>query len=272
MQEDQAPGAGRLALLRPLWGIVARPRETLERLHESGGRSWWVPMVVAFVFVVLPILAAAPITAEQAREVAIATQEEMGERWDEMELSAEQEAEIERMMGIVASPLITVVFPVIATLILRVVGWLAWAGALYLAAMTIGGQSTYGQMFRVVVWAWVPYAIRGLLQTLYILGTGQVIANPGLSGLVARGSSTADVLTASSSMGETLLVSLLSSVDLFMFWNLALLAVGVVVTTRLSRRKAILVTLAVWLVLTAVVMIPSAISVLFAQQISGSSF
>ncbi len=272
MSEDQEPVADRMALLRPLWGIIARPRATLELVHERGGPRLWLPIVVALVFVLLPVLAAAPITTEQAREAVIAAEEDLGERWEDMELSADQQAQVEQMMGVVASPLITVVFPAVANLILRGVGWLAWAGALYLAAMALGGRSTFEQMLRIVVWAWVPYAIRGLLQTVYIVAAGQLITYPGLSGLVRPASSAADVLRAAPSLGQTLLTSLFSRVDLFLFWNLALLVIGVIVTTHLPRRKAILVTLGVWLILTAVMMMPSAVGSLFAQQLSLTSY
>jgi hypothetical protein len=54
--------------------------------------------------------------------------------------------------------------------------------------------------------------------------------------------------------------------DLFLVWNLILLVIGVVVVTRLSRSKAILVTLVVWVLLTALNLVPTLVSSLFAQQ------
>ena len=48
-----------------------------------------------------------------------------------------------------------------------------------------------------------------------------------------------------------------------------LLMIGVMVTTRLSRRKAVLVTLGVWVLLTAVSLLPALVRGLFAQQMGG---
>ena len=123
------------------------------------------------------------VRAKETREAVKATQEQMGERAGSG-MSADQEAQMDQAMSIAASPLITVVFPSVAKVLGLVVGWLAWAGALYLAGTAMGGRSTFGQMFRTVMWTWIPFALRGLLQTVYILTSGQAISNPGLSGFV----------------------------------------------------------------------------------------
>jgi hypothetical protein len=119
----------------------------------------------------------------------------------------------------------------------------------------------------VVVWAWLPYGLRGLLQTLYILLSGQLIVNPGLSGLVRSEPSVGEAVLAPPSAGQTFLTTFLSRIDLFLVWNLILLVIGVAVTTHLSRRKAALVTLGVWVVLTGLSLLPALVGGLFAAQL-----
>jgi hypothetical protein len=264
MSEKKTPAPDRQGIPRLLWGMIVRPRATLEYLHEHGGRTWWVPALLAVLLVALAVVAAAPITARQAREAVAAAQEQWGEQRGEM--SAEEQAQMEQGMSIAASPLITVVFPALGGGVGMVVGWLAWAGALYLASTTLGGRSAFGPMFRTVVWAWLPYTLRGLLQTVYILVSGELIANPGLSGLVLDSRSVSDLVLAPPSLGQTMLAAFLSRVDLFLVWNLILLVTGVMVVTRLPRRKAVLVTLGVWVVLTLVGMLPALVGGLFARQ------
>jgi len=251
--------------IRLLWGMIVRPRTTLEYLREQGLRTWWLPALVCVGLIVLPIVVAAPISRRQAREAFLAAQEQMGEQLAE-DMSAEEQDQMEQAMSITASPLITVVFPAVSSVVARVVGWLAWAGALYLAALALGGRSTFGQMFRTVVWAWLPYAVRGLLQTVYILASGEIIANPGLSGLVGESRSIGEMVATPPSLGQMMLIAFLSRIDLFQVWNLILLVIGVAVVTRLPRRKATLLTLGVWLLLTALGLIPTLVSSLFAQQ------
>lgn len=261
MSEANATAPERLGLPRLLWGMLVRPRATLEYLRERGGRAWWLPALLVALLVTIPILVAAPITAQQSREAVAAVQEQFGR-----EVSAEEQAQMEQAMSIAASPLLTVVFPAVGGVVVLAVGWLVWAGALYLAGMALGGRSTFGQMFRMVVWVWLPYALRGLLKTIYILASGQLIANPGLSGLVQETRPIGEIIAAPPSLGQMVLVAFLSPIDLFLIWNLILLVVGVTVATRLPRRKAALVTLGVWLLLTTLSLLPTLVGGLFARQ------
>ena len=262
MVEERVPAVERRGILRLLWGIIVRPRATLSHLCEHEVRTWWVPALLAVLLFVLPILVSAPISMEQAREALLVTQEQLEERQG-MELSAEQRAQMESMA---TSPLLIVVFPSVLRAVGQIVSWLAWAGALYLAGIALGGRSTFSQMFRVVVWTWIPYILRGALQTIYILLSAQLIANPGLSGLVQDSRPIAEVVAAPPSLSQILIVALLSKVDIFLFWNLILLVIGVRVVTRLPWRKAILATLGVWILLMALSLIPTLVSGLFAQQ------
>jgi hypothetical protein len=262
MSEENAPAPERWGILRLFWGIIVRPRATLEYLREQGARTWWLPALLAVLLVVLPILVAAPITARQTREAMLATQEQMEERQG-MELSAEQRAQMESMA---ASPLIIVVFPATLGAVGQVVGWLVWAGALYLAGIVLGGRSTFGQMLRMVLWTWLPHALRGLLQTVYILASGELITNPGLSGLVQDSRPVAEMIAAPPSLNQMLLVGFLSKVDLFLVWNLILLVIGMRAFTRLPRVKAILATLSVWTLLTALGLVPTLVGGLFALR------
>lgn len=252
-----------------LWGILARPRATLETLNEHGGRTWWLPVLLGVLLTISPVVAQAPIQARQIREAVPVSAGQFGGQ-QEAELSPEEQEQLEQAQSIVASPLITVVFPAVAAALGRAVGWLIWAGALYLASTALGGRSTFGQMLRTVVWVWLPYAVRGLLQTIYVLASGQIIANPGLSGFVldSRGASDPTTFIRPSS-GQILLASLLERVDIYLFWHLALLVAGVMVASRLPRRKALVVTLGMWVLFTLIGLIPPLIGVLLAGQFVG---
>jgi len=248
-----------------LWGMIGHPRATLEYLSGHTGRTWWAPAALAVLLTILPIIAAAPLSTRQRREAIAVAREQQGERQQEM--SAEEQAQMEQAMSVAASPLITTVFPAAGSAVGTVVGWLLWAGTLYLAGTALGGRSTFGQMFRTVVWAWIPYTVRGLVQTAYILVSGQLIQNPGLSGFAQGGPSADEVVISSPSLGQIALRTLLGRIDLYLFWNLALLVLGVMAVTRLSRRKALLLTLGVWLLLTAVSLVPSLVGGAFARQV-----
>lgn len=242
-----------------LAGVIVRPRATFRYLAGEGRRAWWLPALLAVVMVILPVIAAGPIQARLARETLQATQSLFGEG----ALSPEQQQQMEEAQKIVTSPLIITVFPSITAVLGLIVGWLAWAGALYLVGMVMGGHASFGALFRMIVWAWVPYVLRGFLQTLYILLTGQLIAHPGLSGLVADNRPVAEMLAAPPTMSQMVAQAFLSRIDLFLFWNLALLVVGTVVVTRLSARKATALVVGVWLLFALIGLIPTLVGGLF---------
>jgi hypothetical protein len=268
MSEANADVAQRGGIPRLLWGMIVRPRATLETLNERGGPTWWVPALLAALMIVLPVIVGIPIRTRETREAMLAAQEQFGEQQDQ-EMSAEEQAQMEQAMSVAASPLITAVFPAVGGVVVRVLSWLVWAGALYLAGMTLGGRSTFGQMFRMVVWTWLPYALRGLIQTIYIVISGQIIANQGLSGFVRGQQTVEEMVAAPLSPGQTFLAAFLSKVDLYLIWNLILLVIGVKVITHLPRRKAIVVTLGVWVLMTALGLAPKLIGSLFTRQMSG---
>jgi hypothetical protein len=135
--------------------------------------------------------------------------------------------------------------------------------------MVFGGRSTFGALFRMVVWTWWPYVLRGLLQTGYILGTGQLITNPGLSGFVSRAPSVEEMMAAPPSLGQLALSAFLAQIDLFLLWRLALMVVGVVVVMQLRRRKAIAIVLGIWLLLTGLGLLPTVVGGLFSGMVAG---
>jgi hypothetical protein len=245
--------------------MIAHPRNTLKYLNESAKPRWWLPALLAVLMAVLPVVAGAPLTAEQAREAVLASQERIAEQQG-TELSEEQRAQME---GMVASPLLIIVFPAIGALVGLVIGWITWSGSLYLAGMVFGGRSTFGALFRMVVWTWLPYALRGLLQTGYILGTEQLITNPGLSGFVSRAPSVEEMLATPPSLGQLALSAFLAQIDLFLLWRLALMVVGVGVVMQLRRRKAIAIVLGIWLLLTGLGLLPTLVGGLFSGMVAG---
>ncbi len=252
MNEETSPKMG---LLRLLGGILARPRATFRYLDENGRRFWWFPALIAVITVILPVIAAGPIQARLAREAVAQMQEQMGEMFP-----PEERQQMEQAQQVVASPLITTLFPSITSVLGLVVGWLVWAGALYLVGMVAGSHASFGRLFRMVIWAWIPYALRGLLQTFYILFTGQVITHPGLSGLVADNRSVGEMLRVPPPPGQLLASAFLGRIDLFLLWNLALLVVGTMVVTRLSGRKATALILGIWFLFSLIALIPALIS------------
>jgi hypothetical protein len=95
-----------------------------------------------------------------------------------------------------------------------------------------------------VVWTWVPLLIRSLLQTLNIALSGRVPSHLGLAAFVFA-------LGQPLPQGTSRALLSVAQLDIFVLWNLMLLALGVLTITRLPRTKAFYVTAGYWAAATA---------------------
>ncbi|HEY5572824.1 MAG TPA: YIP1 family protein [Anaerolineales bacterium] len=247
MSVDSVLDQPRLSFLALLWGMIRHPYPTLETISQSSKRTWIVIALLAAITVVLLVVAAAPISARLARE-AIQAQLESQPGFSSNSEDPEMQARISQFTG---NPFLTMVVPGITGVIGLLIGWLVWSGSLHLLSVMAGGDSHFGNMWQAVVWSYLPLMLRNGIQTIFILLTGELVANQGLSGLVAEERSVSDLMASPPGAGSLALQSLLAQIDLFNIWNFILLFLAVMAIARLSRRKAFWITLGVWGGLTA---------------------
>jgi hypothetical protein len=165
-----------------------------------------------------------------------------------------------------STPMVTVFVRFLGLIVGTVVTWLIWAGALYLLGIFFGQNgATFGALFAMTVWAWVPYVARNLVQAVYMFATKDAIYNQGLSGLVldqappTMFSSFQPYIPPSTR--DLLLAKVLERVDLYGFWNVILLIFGVYAFTKIGRRKSIWLTVALWVLFAALTLLPALIGV-----------
>ncbi len=247
-----------------VWGVLAKPRQAFATLRDSRSRAWILMALVGIIVVTLPIIASGPVSAQLTRQ-QLAEQFENQPGFEAGGINADQAA------SIATSPILTTVLPAVFAAFGRVISWLLWGGSLYLLASMVGGSSSFLQMVQVVIWAWLPYALRSIVQAIYITATQTLIANQGLSGFAGM-----PVVDTSNpfavelpSTGTAVLYTFLGQIDLYLFWHLALLVIGITAVTKLSRRKSIGLVLIVWTVFMAVRLVGTAVSTNLASGFLG---
>jgi hypothetical protein len=264
MSQESMPVQPRWNFFVLLWGMIRHPRKTLEYLDRTGGRAWVIMALLAAVSAVFLVAAVAPISAriaQEAMQTQLQSQFGASPGGDDAETQA-------RISQFATNPLLTIVAPSLTGVIGLLIGWLVWAGALHLFSVMVGGDSRFGGMWRGVVWSYLPVVLRNALQAIYVLATGELIANQGLSGLVATGQTVSELIASPPSPGRLALRSVLTQIDLFNIWNLILLVFAVITIARLSRRKAIGITLGVWAGLMLVRVLLASLPTLFASGFS----
>jgi hypothetical protein len=235
----------KMNVLQLLVSIIDRPAVTMSYVGKKPGWAWVTPALLVLVGLAVFSVVTAPYTSELALRQA---QQQMDSLPPQQ---AEQAAaQVERF----TSPPMMAAFSVVGGLVALAVTWLLGAGVLYFLGLVAGGEANFAQSFVILVWSWLPYALRNLVLAAYVAYSGQLISQ-GLSFLVATGDQTKDA--------ANWLYSLLSQIDLFYLWHLILVIVGLAAVGRLSKTKATIVGSIYLAATTALSLVPVFIGALF---------
>ena len=211
-------------------GVLFNPVETFADIARRP--DILIPLVVV---VVISILSSIVVMPRVDFESAI--REQMADSGGDM--SADDQERMVRFGTAMAkafgyaAPLLNIIFFAII------------AGVLLLTFRLLGGEGTYKQALSVTIYAWFPLLIQGILGLIILLAKGSVPAEQ-LPNLVM---SNFGFLV---NMKENpVAFAVLSSLDLFTIWTLALYIIGFAFVARVSRAKAAAIVLTFWILIVA---------------------
>ena len=235
-----------------LLGMVIHPHKTLSAVNDGPRKQMLVPLIMLIILLALRVVIEAPLQNELAKQKHDAELQQIYTPEDLKTLPPE---------ALEAPPSPPLILGLLAGPGMALFGWLILAGLLHILGLAFGGQNTYTGLLSTTAWASIPLALRALLQIIYLTLTQKAIVGSGLSGLVTS----TDAINAAS---PHFLAALLGQVDVFAIWFVALVAVAVLVTARVSRNKAVLIT-TIYVVLALIVGVaPSLLAGIF----SGGTF
>ena len=230
MAEEEVQDIG---LVGRMVRVFYAPSETFEAVYrQNSWLDWFVPVLLvallslAMVYITMPIIM--QTQAEQAQE----------RLQDRPEMSEEQLEMVEKMQG-VGKVVGLVAAPIGAFVALFVIG----AVLLLLAKVILRADATYGQMLAVAGYASLISILSMIVRVPLMLAkeTATIHMGPGVF--------------VSEAMGKTFLGRLLAGIDLFSFWQVCIMGIGIaVIGGNLSKKKAIgsmLVVWAVWILVKA---------------------
>jgi hypothetical protein len=240
--QAETPGL-KLSSWQALAGIIDRPRSTLRAVGEQPRHRWLLPLILMIVGIACWSVVSAPYIAQEAAkqmQKQVAT------------MSPEQAEAVQAQMETFASPVFLGVTTAVSRLLVNLLLWALFAGVLYFVGLVAGGEATYGQVFAIVSWGWVPYVLRDFVQAGYTFANGQLIKQSGLSALVATGNQAEDT--------ANYLYAALAQADIFLLWHLLLIGLGLAALNRFGRGKTLFVVVIYLLIVLGVALIPSLIA------------
>ena len=247
----------RIGIWRALFGWIDQPKKTLRYvIKEPRWSLWLTPALIILVALIVVTVVSAPLVSQVSLEQAEAqVQAQMGS------LPEEQSEQMRNTMHTFTSPLFLAAMGIALGALGLILGWLFRGAVLFLLGYLLGTDNRYIQMVTFVLWAWLPFALRDLVQAIYVLINGQLVLHQGLSFLVAS--------NAQSQNAGSLLYSLLAQIDLFLIWHLLLVGIGIAVSTRSTTTKTALATLSYWVVTTLISLSPTLLGTLIAPSLMG---
>jgi Yip1-like protein len=220
-----------LAWLR---GLFFSPRSTFAGVNAAGERSWLVPMLVLSATALVYVLARGWVGAHLAA---------MGETplpADWQYWTPEMQNQYMQAQQATQGPVFLYVIPGLGALTAL---WLLWVlvGSLLRLTLTLLGGHNSAAAMNVAAWAGLPFALRDLLRTAYVLINQHTITSAGLSGFV----------TAPGGGGVLFAQKLLIFADIFTLWYIVLLVIGVRAGNSISLGRAVAAVLIVVLIVFA---------------------
>ena len=222
----------RLGPLHAWFSMLFKPRTTLERMSRARRAGAWLPAVFMIAVVLITTYARSYADSLYFHEDQLAYYTQHPENAAFAPLKP------------TFAPMMTILIRIGERLAGLFGAWALWAVGLYLICIFAGQRdATFGATLKLTLWSWLPYIVRGLLQSAYMLLTHDPLFNPGLSGLL--------VDNTPPSMGQFEYVMVLRSArlwgtalayfDIYLVWHLALLGIGLPFFTKLPRKWAWLV-------------------------------
>lgn len=225
-----------MSLMARLMNVFAGPGEVFEDIRASPPAvpNWLVP---ALLFAVMGIISSMVMFSQPA--IVQKIHEEQAKKMDEMvksgKMSRADADKAEAMAEKFTGPTMLKIFGSVASVIASFVRLLWWALILWLLGKVLKRSFGYGKALEVIGLASMITVLGSLVTILLIVNLGRMIATPSLALTIPD----FDVTRKSHLM--------LGTVNLFYFWQIGVLSVGLAKLAQVSFIRALPLVLTCWI-------------------------
>ncbi len=203
--------------------VFFSPRQAFQKISSSQKAIWLTPLLLISCLVLVNVLVAGRLKNQAAMSGEISYPP------DFQYYTPEQQAQYMQAIQSTQGPVFVYVLPAITSLLGVWLGWLILGGILHLITTLFGGRGNTILSMNIVAWGSLPFALRALVQIIYMLISSKLISNPGISGFSPTGDS-----------GWLLFIGhILRLIDIYLIWLILLLILGVRISTSLPPAKSI---------------------------------
>ncbi len=225
------------------WDIVTDPVTALARVSFVQPRSWWFPALLSFLTPLLYLALTIDMHVAQARkQMALALSQIPQDQIEAARPMMEKMTQPGVLFGTAAGSLVAGLL----------IAWGLSMLILYFSIALLGTPVKASGLWAALLWTWIPFALRPLVQLAWSLHSGALITYTGLTYFIASGNPIND-------QRNPLFVAA-SQIDLFALWHLILIYILLRVVGKLGRGGAVALTILYALILLGVHVLPVAAS------------
>ncbi|MBK9926913.1 MAG: YIP1 family protein [Anaerolineales bacterium] len=214
-----------------VFAVLFNPRAVFAEMTSESRATWLTPMLILSVTAILAVLTAGYLNTRAAAMGEISLPQDWQYWTPEMQdnyMQAQQATQ---------GPVFMYVMPLISSLTKLWLGWFVFAGLLHLGSTLSGGRGSMLGSLNTVGWANLPYAIRDILRVAYMFLAQHSITSPSLSGFAS---------------GPGFAFNMLAGVDIFLFWVILLLTIGLSNTDGLTKGKSLVIVALIMLLILSI--------------------
>ncbi len=198
--------------------VLFRPRQAFEQMASEARATWLTPMLALTVTAVLVVMVAGYLKAR----ASMMGEMQLPQDWQYW--SPDMQKNFMQAQQATQGPVFVYIMPLIQSLTGLWLGWLLLGALLHFGSTLLGGRGSMRGALNIVAWASLPFAVRDLLRIVFMLSARHAIVSPDLSGFVVT---------------SGFVSQLLSHLDIFLIWNVILLAIGFAIADSLPSTKAL---------------------------------
>ncbi len=221
LDAEELNGRWRFDWLLP---TLFQPRRTFARIAAVETAVWQTPILILILTGLIRTLVNGSVKAAATLAAANSGAPPPGFEY----YTPEQQAQLQQAMAATSGPVFTYLLPAVVTVMGVYLGWLILGWVIHLGLTLMGGRGSSRQILNIVAWTLLPFAIRDGVRIGAMWLSGQPLIALGVSGFAPSDGGNLSIY----------LTALLSSVDIYQLWHIALLLIGVRAAENISRAKA----------------------------------